>query len=36
VLVGFGPEGEGVARLQPDALIRHFDELPELMGRLLP
>lgn len=36
VLVTFGPEGDGVARLQPDALLQHFDELPHLAARLLP
>ena len=36
VLVTFGPQGAGVARLQPDALLQHFDDLPSLAGRLLP
>lgn len=34
-LVTFGHEGEGVARLEPEALIGHFDELPEVAARLL-
>jgi phosphoglycolate phosphatase len=34
-LVTFGPEGAGVARLQPEALLDHFDELPELAERLV-
>ena len=34
-LVTFGHEGEGVARLEPEALLRHFDELPEVAARLL-
>ncbi|MDR7125067.1 HAD hydrolase-like protein [Pseudotabrizicola sp. 4114] len=34
-LVTFGPEGRGVARLQPEALLDHFDDLPELAARLL-
>ena len=34
-LVTFGPEGRGVARLTPEALIDHFDELPGLVLRLL-
>ncbi|MBU3028774.1 HAD-IA family hydrolase [Paracoccus marinaquae] len=34
-LVGFGPEGEAIARLAPDALIGHFDELPDLARRWL-
>ena len=29
-LVGFGPEGAGIARFSPDAIIGHFDELPAL------
>lgn len=35
VLVRFGPEGEGVARLEPDALLHHYDDLPALVDRLL-
>jgi phosphoglycolate phosphatase len=34
-LVTFGPEGAGVARFAPEALLHRFDELPELAGRLL-
>ncbi|QBX35324.1 HAD-IA family hydrolase [Paracoccus liaowanqingii] len=30
VLVGFGPEGEAITRLAPDALLAHFDALPDL------
>lgn len=29
-LVSFGPEGPGIARLQPEALLDHFDALPDL------
>ncbi|WP_050528758.1 HAD family hydrolase [Pseudorhodobacter aquimaris] len=36
VLVGFGPEGAGVSRLEPDALLGHYDDLPALIDRLLP
>lgn len=36
VLVGFGPEGAGVNRLQPDALLDHFDDLPMIVERLIP
>ncbi|MEO1677408.1 MAG: HAD-IA family hydrolase [Pseudomonadota bacterium] len=36
VLVTFGPDGEGVADLTPDALLPHYDALPEIAGRLLP
>ena len=35
-LVTFGPEGVGVARFKPEALIDHFDELPALVARLIP
>ncbi len=34
-LVTFGPEGRGVERLQPAALLDHFDDLPALAARLL-
>jgi phosphoglycolate phosphatase len=34
-LVTFGPEGQGVARLNPEALLDHFDDLPELAQRIL-
>ena len=35
VLVTFGPEGQGVARLQPDALLGHYDDLPALAQSLI-
>ncbi|MFA8385281.1 MAG: HAD-IA family hydrolase [Pelagibaca sp.] len=35
VLVGFGPSGEDMAALEPDAIIQHFDELPDVAVRLL-
>ena len=34
-LVTFGPEGAAVARLSPEALLDHFDDLPALAARLL-
>lgn len=34
-LVGFGPEGPGISRLDPDALVGHFDEVPDLARRWL-
>lgn len=34
-LVTFGPEGAGVARMQPDALLDHFDDLSALVQRML-
>ncbi len=36
VLVTFGPEGHDIARLNPEALLHHFDDLPALAERLLP
>lgn len=35
VLVTFGPEGRGIERLSPEALLDHYDDLPELVGRLI-
>ncbi len=35
VLVTFGPDGEGVRDLAPEATIAHFDELPAVADRLL-
>lgn len=29
-LVAFGPEGEAISRLAPEALLNHFDDLPDL------
>lgn len=34
-LVTFGPEGQGVARLAPEALLDHYDDLPALTQRLI-
>lgn len=36
VLVTFGPAGQGIARLEPDALLDYYTDLPELAERLLP
>lgn len=35
VLVTFGPEGRGIGRLAPEALLDHYDALPALVARLL-
>ena len=35
VLVAFGPEGEGIARLGPDALLHSYAALPALVERLV-
>ena len=29
-LISFGPEGKGLARLAPDAMLDHYDDLPAL------
>lgn len=34
-LVTFGPEGRDIARLEPEALLHHFDDLPDLAERLV-
>ncbi|WP_189411877.1 HAD hydrolase-like protein [Neogemmobacter tilapiae] len=34
-LVTFGPEGRAIARLTPEALLHHFDALPDLARNLL-
>ncbi|PJE28433.1 Phosphoglycolate phosphatase [Pseudooceanicola marinus] len=34
ILVGFGPSGEDMAALAPEALIGHFDELPGVVAGL--
>lgn len=36
VLVTFGPEGRSIERLTPEALLDHFDDLPDLAQRLIP
>lgn len=36
VLVTFGPEGAGIARLEPDALLDAYADLPALAERFLP
>lgn len=34
-LVTFGPEGKGIARLAPEGLLHHFDDLPGIVARLI-
>jgi phosphoglycolate phosphatase len=34
-LVTFGPEGRGVARLSPEVLLDHYDDLPGVVARYL-
>lgn len=36
VLVGFGPSGGAVSALQPDALLDHYRDLPDMVERLVP
>ncbi|WP_112309604.1 HAD-IA family hydrolase [Pseudogemmobacter bohemicus] len=35
VLVSFGPEGEGIARLAPDVLLHRYEDLPEIVRQLI-
>ncbi len=35
VLVTFGPSGDDMAALQPEALLHHFDDLPEMVVDLI-
>ena len=35
VLVAFGPEGEGIARLEPDALLHGYGDLGRVVGGLV-
>lgn len=35
VLVSFGPEGQDVSRLNPDAVLHHFADLPALAQKLI-
>ncbi|MET4127200.1 HAD-IA family hydrolase [Roseovarius sp. MBR-6] len=35
VLVGFGPSGADMAALEPDAIIGHYNELPNVVARLI-
>lgn len=35
VLVGFGPEGEAVSRLAPDAILPHYDDLVTVVEELI-
>lgn len=34
VLVTFGPDGQAVSELAPDALLNHYDDLPDLVDQL--
>lgn len=36
VLVGFGPAGSDVGHLSPEAVLDHYDDLPDLLERLVP
>lgn len=36
VLVSFGPEGAGISRLEPEAMLDHYAALPDLVEELLP
>ena len=36
VLVGFGPDGGAVSALEPEAIVPHYDDLPDVLERLVP
>lgn len=36
VLVSFGPLGAGIDAMKPDALLHHYNDLPDLLDRLIP
>lgn len=36
ILVGFGPDGAGVAALEPAAVLAHYDHLSEMLEGLVP
>ena len=35
ILVTFGPDGRGVAEFEPEALLSHYDDLPDVVVRLI-
>lgn len=35
VLVSFGPSGDDMAALAPEALLNHYDDLPDIVTRLI-
>ena len=35
VLVSFGPSGDDMAALGPEALLDHYDDLPDIVTRLI-
>lgn len=35
VLVTFGPDGQGVRDLAPEGLLHHYDDLPDLVDRMI-
>ncbi len=35
ILVTFGPSGDDMAALQPEALLHHFDDLPAIVAELV-
>lgn len=36
ILVAFGPQKRATARLCPDALLEHFDDLPRVIDEMMP
>jgi phosphoglycolate phosphatase len=35
VLVTFGPSGEAIKALEPEALLNHYSELPDLLDQMI-
>jgi phosphoglycolate phosphatase len=35
ILVSFGPSGDDMAALAPEALLDHYDDLPDIVTRLI-
>ena len=35
ILVSFGPEGDGLNRMEPSALLNHYFDLPDLVDSIL-
>lgn len=35
VLVGFGPSGFAIEKLKPDAVLNHYNDLPDLLDKLI-
>ena len=36
ILVGFGPMGSAISELKPEAILDHYDDLPDLINSMFP